>query len=143
MHDDTCRNDRAGGNDDLERRAELIRVIEGEILPRLLLLCRSVPARELQKSCPGADDVDEFARLLVVHGTQVALEFIEAVRRSGVPYPLIYTGLLAPAARHLVHRWERHDFGYPVLASSLHALQSMVSDIGRQEKSGRSAFVSD
>lgn len=138
-------SDCTGDEDESRRCAELVGVIEGEILPRLLLLCRSSgPAARAQPAArTGDDEAAELARLLVAHGANMAREFIEAVRQSGVPYPVICTELLAPAARQLVDRWEQRDLGYGDLANGLDALRAVVSDIGGPARSARRPLMTD
>jgi MerR family transcriptional regulator, light-induced transcriptional regulator len=112
----------------------LIGTLEGEIVPRLLMVCRSVaPAKSA--SCGGADvmdagDVQELARLLLAHGPKVASEFVEVMRQRGIAYDRICVDLLVPAAHRLAEHWERRDLSYPELKVGLDALQSVVAGIG-------------
>ena len=67
------------------RRAALISTIEGEMVPRLLMLCRTAGPEQGGAGCTcetaDAGDVEELARLLVAHGPEMARAFVEAVRR--------------------------------------------------------------
>jgi hypothetical protein len=134
------------------RRAALIRTIEGEMVPRLLMLCREAGAERVRAGAaaqtspwtagpwttgPGdieAWDVEELARLLVAHGPEMAREFVETVRQRGVPYESICVELLAPTARRLAEQWEQWDLGYSDLALSLGNLTAVVLEIGAAGK---------
>ena len=124
---------------DQSRHASLIRTLEGEIVPRLLMLSRSAgPA----KACVGAGgtatvpgDVEELARVLLAHCPDTAQEFVEAVRQRGVPHDGVFLGLLIPVARRLAERWERRELSHQQLAAGLNALQAVVLDFGAAESS--------
>lgn len=119
---------------DGSRRGELIGTLEGEIVPRLLMLYRSAgPA----KTCVGAastatgpDDVEELARVLLAYRPDTAYEFVEAVRQRGVPYDRICVGLLIPTAQRLAERWERRELSYRQLTLGLNALHAVVLEVG-------------
>jgi hypothetical protein len=138
------------------RRAALIRTIEGEMVPRLLMLCREAGVERVRAADPatgpwssspwnpgpwtpgagdvGEWDVEELARLLVAHGPEMAREFVETVRQRGVPYESICVELLAPTARRLAEQWEHWNLGYSDLALSLGNLTAVVMEIGAAGK---------
>jgi hypothetical protein len=124
-----------------QRRAALVSTIEGEIVPRLLMLCRAAtPARakpQVGASALEPGDVEELARLLLAHGPGMACEYVEAIRQRGMPYDRICLDLLAPTARQLVDRWEHQDFSYPELTSSLDALHAVVLEVSGAARSDR------
>ena len=75
--------------DGAERQlAQLVRTIEGEIIPRLMLAHRiapgSAPVLPGAGRIPDSEDVVEFARLILAHDVGVAFSFIEAMRAEGV-----------------------------------------------------------
>lgn len=119
---------------DDSRRASLISTLEGEIVPRLLMLYRSAgPAKTgvgSTRSATGPDDVEELARALLAHCPETAHEFVETVRQRGVAYDRICAGLLIPAAHRLAERWERRELSYQQLTLGLHALHAVVREVG-------------
>jgi hypothetical protein len=123
------------------RRAALVSTIEGEIVPRLLMLRRSAtPAPAEAGPEQGAldpDDVDELARLLVAHGPGLACAWVETIRQRGAPYDRICLDLLAPAAQRLVARWESQHFSYAELRNGLDALHAVVLEVSGAARSAR------
>ena len=123
------------------RRASLVSTIEGEMVPRLLMLCRTSAAEQYRAncSCETTDrwDVEELARLLVAHGPEAARAFVEAVRQRGVSYERICVGLLAPAARRLAEQWEHQDFGRSELKLGQDGLLKVLREIGNAAKNDR------
>lgn len=124
------------------RRAALVGILEGEIVPRLLMLCRSAgPAKArvgAASTATGPDDVEELARVLLAHCPESAHEFVAAVRQRGVPCDRICLGLLIPAAHSLAQRWERRELSFQELMLGLNVLQAVVLGIGGAAESNRS-----
>jgi methanogenic corrinoid protein MtbC1 len=95
--------------------ARLIKTVEVEIVPRLVMLRRSssLPAAGYKSNeLPDELDVKELVRLLLNHAAGVASAYVETVRRRGASLEGICLELLAPAARELGVMWEedRCDF---------------------------------
>jgi len=123
-----------------EQLAGLVRTIEGEIVPRLLIALRSRCLPGNVAAAPpraaSADDVSELVRLLIARGPVDAAAFVESVRLRGTPLNRICLDLLAPAARQLGTMWEREHCSFSDLSyalSGLHALLQEVSAAGRGE----------
>lgn len=119
------------------RRAALISTLEGEVVPRLLMLCRTANAQQASagsRKTTDRWDVEELARLLVAHGPETAWAFVEAVRQRGVPHERICLDLLVPVAHRLAEQWERRDFGHPELTLGLEGLLMVVVEIGKAAK---------
>jgi len=138
------RADQARPGASQSRQAALISTIEGEVVPRLLMLCRTAEVEHQRANSPGRTtddwDVEELARLLVAHGPEVAWGFVEAVHQRGVPYERICVLLLAPAARRLAEQWEHQDFGKSELALGLDGLRTVLHEIGNAAKNDRQVF---
>jgi len=116
------------------RRASLISTLEGEIVPRLLMLHRSTGTAESDagaaSNTTGPDDVEDLARVLLARYPAAAHEFVEAVRQRGVSNDRICLGLLIPAVQRLAERWERRELSYQQLTLGLNALRAMVLEVG-------------
>jgi hypothetical protein len=120
--------------------AALVSTLEGEIVPRLLVLCRSTGQSGAIAGAAGATDpgdVEELARLLLAHGPALAYEFVAAVLQRGVPYDRICLDLLVPAAHRLAQQWECREIAYQEVAHGLSALHAVVLDIVGEARSTR------
>jgi methanogenic corrinoid protein MtbC1 len=101
-----------------EQLMQLSRAIEGEIIPRLMMLFDEGTAAEASDLDADAatpitpNDIAEFARLLLEQDAEVASQHVENMRSRGIPLPRIYLDLLAPAARHLGELWELDDCSF-------------------------------
>jgi len=94
---------------------KLSRTIEGEIIPRLMMLLDpGIDTREsrpeVRTTSPGLQNrTDELVQLLLRHDASVAAQFVDNLRASGNPLTSIYLDLLAPAARRLGVMWENDE----------------------------------
>jgi len=115
------------------RMARLVRTIEGEIVPRLVLARRvstgpeSVNSR--QARAPDACDVTELVRLLLSHDTGVGSAYVETVRQRGVSLEVICLDLLAPAARELGLLWEEDECDFMQVTVGLCRLHQVLRDL--------------
>jgi methanogenic corrinoid protein MtbC1 len=110
------------------RLARLVRTVEAEIVPRLLLSRRSVPP-EPSPANPGqvdAGDAAELARLLLAYDVEVPFAYVEAIRYRGVSVQHIYLHLLAPAARRLGLLWERDECDFMQVTLGLGRLHQLL-----------------
>ena len=92
------------------RFSQLARMIEQEIIPRLMLAHRTLPDPVLRQAGPahaiGADEVKQFAKLVLSHEEDVAFGAVQSLRARDVSIERIYLDLLAPTARYLGELWE-------------------------------------
>jgi methanogenic corrinoid protein MtbC1 len=91
----------------LDWRGSLGRVIETEILPRLLLAHRGADSREslVAREGEGELDLTTFVELLVAPQADRAREYVEKLGRANCPESVLLD-TLAPAARCLGQLWE-------------------------------------
>ena len=125
------------------RRARLVRTIEGEIVPRLVL-ARMAGATTAAAKAPvrGPDvaDVREFVRLLLNHDVGVAAAYVEMVRQRGASLEGVCLYLLAPAARELGLLWEEDECDFMQVTVGLCRLHHLLRELSpefRPEKSER------
>jgi methanogenic corrinoid protein MtbC1 len=104
--------------------ARLIRTIEGEILPRLV-----VSRRAQESAALDVVDVAELVRLLLAHNVGVSSAYIEALRRRGATLEMICLGLLAPAARQLGTMWEEDDVDFMQVTVGLCRLHQLLREL--------------
>jgi hypothetical protein len=124
-----------------QRFATLVRTIEAEIVPRLLIGCRASGGMRASDVCdcsePDDCDVEELARILVTHGAEMASQFVSVIHDRGAPYQRICLDLLAPAAHRLVAGWEQQHISYPQLGQGLEALRELVQEVSKAAKLSR------
>jgi methanogenic corrinoid protein MtbC1 len=114
----------------VERRtsSRLVRTVEGEIVPRLLLSRRGAGATPVPANADGLDagDAAELARLLLLHEIEIPFAYVEAIRCRGVSVQEIYLQLLAPAARRLGLLWERDECDFMQVTVGLGRLHQLL-----------------
>jgi methanogenic corrinoid protein MtbC1 len=121
----------SSGQEKSARVGQLVSTLEGEVIPRLVLLRR---ARAYQSSgevgwspqSGGVECIDEFARLLLASDVEVAYSYIDAIRSRGVVMEAIYLELLAPTARRLGEMWEQDLCGFADVTVALCRLHEVL-----------------
>lgn len=127
--DGDARGPKEGTADSEARMAKLVRTIEGEIVPRLVLSRRvrvphTVSARE--RKSPTVLDIRELVRLLLAHDAPVASAYVEAIRQGGISLEVICLELLAPAARELGLLWEEDECDFMQVTVGLCRLHQVL-----------------
>lgn len=119
-----------GAEDSHLRMAKLVRTIEGEIVPRLVLARRAnALPRSLAASpqrYPTDLDIKELVRLLLAHDAPVASAYVEAIRQGGVSLESICLELLAPAARELGVLWQEDECDFMQVTVGLCRLHQVL-----------------
>jgi MerR family transcriptional regulator, light-induced transcriptional regulator len=116
------------------RAARLVRTVEAEIVPRLMLMRRSpqprvaTPADETAK-LTDQQDVIELTRLLLAHDVAVASAFVHAVLQRGDQFQQICLELLAPAARRLGVMWENDECDFMQVTLGLCRLHQVLHQL--------------
>ena len=117
----------------LDRHLE--HVIEGEIVPRLMLLHQQQPQKSnghykngLHKSAAIdlSTHVEEFAGLVVRHETEVVATYVRVLLEKGVDLESILLQLLAPAARRLGELWEADSIDFVDVTIGTSRLQQIL-----------------
>ena len=115
------------------RMARLVRTIEGEIVPRLVLARRVVradaPGPGGEARSPDDVDVREFVRLLLNHDVGVAAAYVETVRGRGASLESVCLCLLAPAARELGLLWEEDECDFMQVTVGLCRLHHLLRQL--------------
>jgi methanogenic corrinoid protein MtbC1 len=116
-----------------DRMKRLVRTIEGEIVPRLVVarrvrcLPQAVPVRGNKP--PDPLDVSELVRLLLAHDVGVASAFVETVRQRGATLEMVCMNLLAPAARQLGVMWEQDECDFMQVTVGLCRLHQLLREL--------------
>jgi methanogenic corrinoid protein MtbC1 len=115
------------------RMAWLLRTIEAEIIPRLMVAHQSaslaMPCDEAALATIGRDEVVAFATLVLTKPSEAAVARVECLRAEGVPLDAIYLSLLAPAARHLGELWEADLCDFTQVTLGLWRLQQLLYEL--------------
>jgi methanogenic corrinoid protein MtbC1 len=122
-----------GSGLDPERLARLMRTIEGEIVPRLIMSRRlkaaNVAPEVMYTELLDELDVKEFVRLLLAHEPGVASAYVEMVRGRGASLDAICLELLAPAARELGLLWEEDECDFMQVTVGLCRLHQVLREL--------------
>lgn len=126
---------RKASSPDVQTRSDVLAddsinaIIEGEIIPRLLM-AHSVRAASAA-SHPEIDptDANRFALLPLRLEAANLLEEVDAFLAEGVSVEAIFLDLLAPAARRLGEMWETDDCDFIDVTMGLWRLQEVMRDI--------------
>jgi len=118
----------------------LAKVIEGEIIPRLLLSHQRFA--DATKSETGLADLaeigasEEFARLVLTSETEEIVERVEALQACGIKLERIMLDLLAPVARKLGELWEDDLCTFVDVTLGLARLHQVLHEIARRRMDG-------
>ncbi len=116
-----------------ERMARLVRTIEGEIVPRLVMARRVVRVTPptVTDAGRGPDDADvrELVRLLLAHDVAVASAYVDTVRQRGASLEGVCLRLLAPAARELGLLWEEDECDFMQVTVGLCRLHHLLREL--------------
>ena len=110
----------------------LVRAIEAEIIPRLMLAHRTESVLRVSpptaRSALFTEEVAEFSRLVLGHDVEVASAYVDALRTSGMKLETLYIHVLAPTARRLGNLWEEDLCDYTTVALGLWRLQQVLRE---------------
>lgn len=124
---------RPGDSTGKNRAPHLVRTIEGEIIPRLMLAHRAASSGEptpLGGRAARPDDAAEVARLSVAHDLSTARSYVDALRIHGVSLESVLLDVLAPAARLLGDLWMRDRCRFTDVTVGLCHLQQLARELG-------------
>ena len=114
------------------RMSQLVRTIETEIIPRLMLAHRVVPeapAATQPEQGIGVADVEHFAKLMLSHDEEPAFAAVMSYRARGVSIERLYLDLLAPAARFLGELWDEDLCTFTDVTVGLGRLQRVLREL--------------
>lgn len=122
---------RAASGSREESRDSVNAIIEGEIIPRLLMAHQDSDARARpRKSRPiDADDASRFAMLPLRLEAAGLLDEVDAFIAEGSSVETVCLDLLAPAARMLGEMWDRDECDFIDVTMGLWRLQEVMREI--------------
>ena len=130
----TSNNSNNQGRCGNRRSTTMQNTMEQEIIPRLVLSCRSSgAARSGPDAATGngadADGVEAFAGCLIAEDTTAASRYLSRLRRQGAALEDIYLDLFAPAAHYLGYLWEQDLCDIVDVTLGVGRLQQMVREL--------------
>lgn len=136
---DAGRAESASSNDensqDRNGVTDLQRVVEGEIIPRLMLIQSSGQERRERhraaashKQLPSItlEHVAEFSELVLEHDMEIATLYIDGLCEQGVSIDKLFAELLAPTARCLGVWWESDQIDFVAVTVGMSMLHEIV-----------------
>lgn len=114
------------------RMSQLVRTIENEIIPRLMLAHRvspELPAVVEDERGISHADVEHFAKLMLANDEEPSFEAVMSYRARGVSIEKLYLDLLAPAARYLGELWNEDLCTFTDVTVGLGRLQRVLREL--------------
>ena len=126
-------------------RLTLLRTIEGEVIPRLVLAHRGrVPDAVCDNSVairPGISEVRHLTELVLSGQMAEARSYLQGVFYLGMPPEVVYLDLLAPVARKLGVMWEHDRVDFVAVTLGLRRLQQLAHQISENADGGEAVTV--
>lgn len=112
----------------------LVKMVESEIIPRLMIAHRAGQVSEAPPIDPDApldaEIADAFAQMVVTKEPDSLIVFVGALLRAGRSMESIYVDLLVPAARRLGEFWDDDTISFTDVTIGLGRLQQVVRALG-------------
>ena len=112
--------------------ADLARIIEGEIIPRLMLAHGQLedggPAQPA--TSVGPRTLEAFARMTLSSEAHTLTAYVEALIQGGLSLEDVYVDLLIPTARRLGDDWDEDFISFTDVTVGLSRLQQVVRTLG-------------
>jgi methanogenic corrinoid protein MtbC1 len=111
--------------------ASLLRTIESEIIPRLMLAHRQPVNDPVAAPIPEPSDAEQVAELTAIvlgREPQAAPAYVQARLAAGMSVQALYLGLLASVARRLGELWEADLCDFTQVTVGLWRLQQLVHE---------------
>mgnify|MGYP000349336816 CR=1 FL=1 len=121
---------RGRGQSQGEKSDHLARLVEGEIIPRLMLVhgqSSEPPPRDVVEL--GPETTEKFALYTLSTGHESLLAIIGGLLQQGVSMEAIYLELLGPAARRLGEFWNDDQVSFADVTIALGRLQQVVREL--------------
>lgn len=119
---------------DEECKGALSRVIEVQIIPRLLEASRAASQAAGNASPPPYEpspkEILDFALLCVRESEEPAFEYVDSLADEGVPIEDMFLRLIGPAAVELGRRWERDESSFTHVTLGLMRMHQIAHRLG-------------
>ena len=113
----------------------LTRMVEGEIIPRLLMAHQNAPPSHPPIASPsfGPETADEFAQMVLSKDVDSLIAYVGGLLARGVTVPAVYMDLLAPTARKLGDYWDADYCSFADVTIALGKLQHILHNLSRRD----------
>jgi methanogenic corrinoid protein MtbC1 len=108
---------------------QLARMVEGEIIPRLMLVHRMTRQDDKESVPLSSEIIEKFALYSLSSGKDSLMAIIGKLMQQGVALEAIYVDLLGPAARRLGEFWEEDRVSFSDVTIALGRLQHIVREL--------------
>jgi MerR family transcriptional regulator, light-induced transcriptional regulator len=115
----------------------LAHVVEGEIIPRLMLAHQTFVSTQFDANLDAAmseDAIEQFAQLTLSGEVDDLEDHIVSLTRQGVVVETVYLQLMAPTARKLGEYWERDICSFTEVTIGLGRLQTLLYRLSARHK---------
>lgn len=111
--------------------ARLTRTIEAEVIPRLMIAhkTKGEGCAEAFDPTPSADEIAEFARIILQHDLAVATSYVDLLRANGASLESLFLNLLAPTARLLGELWTQDILSFGEVTIGLSRMQQVLRSL--------------
>ncbi len=116
-----------------ENAAELAKMVESEIIPRLMLAhSTQVSLPPVIPQTPRLDEetTEAFAQMVISKGPESLIAYVGVLLQGGLGIETIYMDLLIPAARRLGDYWDKDLASFTDVTIGLGRLQQVVRALG-------------
>ncbi len=114
---------------------EFLNLIEGEVIPRLVMAYRlrrlDQDPGEVKGATVGDVEVERLTELTLEAGYESCFAYVMRLRRLGVESDKLLLHLLAPVARRLGELWESDESDFVSVTVGLGHLQMIMRELGR------------
>lgn len=123
------------------RLSQLATVIEGEIIPRLMMAHRVTAQAwmpdpsEVDAGEPptvGAAQIESFADMVLASDAEATRAFCDKMVQRGLETPQLLLSLLAPTARRLGEMWESDEADFTAVTVGLCQLQQIMRELSHE-----------
>lgn len=119
-------------NESLHLQEDLARVVQGEIIPRLMLAHRQESEAPIGNILPDADQVAAFSALMLAPAGDDLESRLAELLASGLTCDSLLLDLLAPTARHLGTLWEEDLCDFVEVTRAMGRLQRIMHEMTRR-----------
>jgi methanogenic corrinoid protein MtbC1 len=121
------------------------RIVEAEIIPRLLLSNQAQHQTVTPRIIPPAD-LGEFIKLLLDKDSPAILAFVRELQNQGMPLETIFLDVLGSASRYLGTLWEADHCDFIDVIEGLHCLRNVLQVLrpltnGKEPDGRRAMFM--
>lgn len=113
-------------------KASVVRVFKAQILPKIVLALKSMPAVRVAAENEKPDNVQKFAALALGESESAASEYVESLLDQGADVEDILLNLLAPAARHFGELWESDATDFANVSIAMSRLQRILRHLAEK-----------